>query len=75
VEIAQIPNRIRIRCKAKGVSIAETLRVAGVNRNLIYDVERVGQCPSAEVMSNLADALDCSVDYLLGRTDNPEINK
>ena len=23
----------------------------------------------------LADYLDCSVDYLLGRTDNPEINK
>ena len=22
-----------------------------------------------------ADYLDCSVDYLLGRTDNPEINR
>ena len=24
--------------------------------------------------AKIADALDCSVDYLLGRTDNPEIN-
>ncbi|MFR3653073.1 XRE family transcriptional regulator [Dysosmobacter welbionis] len=26
-------------------------------------------------LARIADALDCSVDYLLGRTDNPEINK
>ena len=25
--------------------------------------------------AKIADYLDCSVDYLLGRTDNPEINK
>ena len=23
----------------------------------------------------IADYLDCSVDYLLGRTDNPDVNK
>ena len=31
--------------------------------------------PEAEKACVLADYLDCSVDYLLGRTDNPEINK
>ena len=25
--------------------------------------------------ARIADYLDCSVDYLLGRTDNPEVNK
>ena len=25
--------------------------------------------------AKIADSLDCSVDYLLGRTDNPEINR
>lgn len=25
--------------------------------------------------AKIADYLDCSVDYLLGRTDNPEINR
>mgnify|MGYP003571248543 FL=1 len=25
--------------------------------------------------AKIADYLDCSVDYLLGRTDNPEVNK
>ena len=35
--------------------------------------------PTSEISSlnltRIADYLDCSVDYLLGRTDNPEINK
>lgn len=30
---------------------------------------------SSEFLVAIADYLDCSVDYLLGRTDNPEVNK
>ena len=26
-------------------------------------------------LAKIADYLDCSVDYLLGRTDNPEVNR
>ena len=26
-------------------------------------------------LARIADYLDCSVDYLLGRTDKPEVNK
>ncbi|MCI8399468.1 MAG: helix-turn-helix transcriptional regulator [Oscillibacter sp.] len=29
----------------------------------------------SEILVLIADYLDCSVDYLLGRTENPEINK
>ena len=35
--------------------------------------------PTSKIYSatlwRLADYFDCSVDYLLGRTDNPEVNK
>ena len=35
--------------------------------------------PSSKIYSgilvSIADYLDCSVDYLLGRTDNPDMNK
>lgn len=31
--------------------------------------------PKADNLAVIADRLDCSVDYLLGRTDNPEINR
>ena len=30
---------------------------------------------SSEFLVAIADYLDCSVDYLLGRTDNPNVNK
>ena len=26
-------------------------------------------------LARIADVLDCSVDYLLGRTDKPEVNR
>ena len=29
----------------------------------------------SEVLVLIADYLDCSVDYLLGRTDNPKMNQ
>ena len=32
-------------------------------------------CPSLESLVKIADYLDCSIDYLLGRTDNPEVNQ
>ena len=35
--------------------------------------------PSSKIYSgilvSIADYLDCSVDYLLGRTDNPDVNQ
>ena len=31
--------------------------------------------PSALLLCSLADYFDVSLDYLVGRTDNPEINK
>lgn len=34
-----------------------------------------GGIPNGEMLIKIADYLDCSVDYLLGRTDNPKINR
>ncbi len=31
--------------------------------------------PSKKVLLKLADYFGCSIDYLLGRTDNPKLNK
>ena len=31
--------------------------------------------PKADNLAKIADYLDCSVDYLLGRTDKPEVNR
>lgn len=34
-----------------------------------------GTIPNGEALIKIADYLDCSVDYLLGRTDNPDVNR
>lgn len=34
-----------------------------------------GTTPNGETLIKIADYLDCSVDYLLGRTDNPDSHK
>lgn len=48
--------------------------------NCNLDVNTIRQINNAKSMSSfslarIADYLDCSVDCLFGRTDNPEINK
>ena len=67
--------RIKEQCKLKKTSVKSLLENCEMNRNTIYDLEKKGSFPSSDKLSRIADHLDCSVDYLLGRTDNPEVNK
>lgn len=34
-----------------------------------------GYLPRTETLIKITDYLNCSVDYLLSRTDNPEVNR
>lgn len=47
----------------------------GLSKNSFVDWSNRGTVPSGDVLSKIADYFNVSVDYLLGRTDNPEINK
>lgn len=47
----------------------------GISTGNISDWRTGKSKPGAEALIKIADYLDCSVDYLLGRTDNPQINK
>ena len=47
----------------------------GISTGNISDWKSGRSMPSAIKLDILADYLDCSVDYLLGRTDNPKMNK
>ncbi|NDO45999.1 helix-turn-helix transcriptional regulator [Clostridium sp. MD294] len=42
--------------------------------NVLSNLRR-GDVKSIETFYKIADYLDCSVDYLLGRTDNPNSHK
>ena len=46
-----------------------------ISKNTLSSMQSGGYLPRVENIVRMADYLGCSVDFLLGRTDNPEINK
>ena len=70
----QVANRIKELCKLKCSSVSKMLEVCNIRKSLIYDLEKRNASPSIEVIGQIADYLNCSVDYLLGRTDNPTVS-
>lgn len=68
-----ISTTIKSLCKAKGISITSLLHDCKLTKSFIYDLEKRSASPSCEKITRIADYLDCSVDYLLGRTDVVEV--
>ena len=64
---------IKELCKKQKVTISRMLLDTSIRKGLIYDMEKRDLTPSAEVLEKIADYFDCSVDYLLGRTDTVDI--
>ena len=63
------------RISDQGLTAKKLSDATGISTGNISDWKSGRSMPSAIKLDILADYLDCSVDYLLGRTDNPEINK
>jgi transcriptional regulator with XRE-family HTH domain len=60
-------NMLLIR-KKKGLSQADLRKIIGTSGDVVGRYERGDISPSVEVVSKIADALEVSVDYLLGKT-------
>lgn len=73
--IAQtLKDRIKKQCKEKKVTIKTMLTECDLSINAISQINDNGGMYSFN-LARIADYLDCSVDYLLGRTDNPNAHK
>lgn len=70
-----IAARIKATLKLKKTTAKKMLLDCGLNKNALYTMQSCGNLPRLDAVAQIADYLDCSVDYLLGRTDNPEINR
>lgn len=68
-------ERINQTAKSKNIQQKIMLDECGLNKNVISTMLSRGSMPKADNLARIADYLGCSVDYLLGRTDNPEVNK
>ena len=69
-----IAENIRNLIKNNNVSIQEMLKTVNIGRNAMSHMDN-GSMPKADNLAKIADYFNVSTDYLLGRTDNPEINK
>ena len=68
-------QRIKDTAKLKKITIKDMLADCGLNKNALSSMFSRGSWLQANNLAKIADYLDCSVDYLLGRTDVPEVNK
>ena len=65
------PVLIKIRADSIGMTLAELNKKCGLNKNTISTSATSKFGLSASILYDIAEALDCSVDYLLDR-NTPE---
>ena len=69
-----VAKRIKNIAKSKKIAVRQMLDDCDIGSNAMSHLLH-GRTMAFDSLARIADYLDCSVDYLLGRTDNPEINK
>lgn len=63
------------RLTSLNISNKDLSQNVGVSSGNISDWKSGRSKPNIDTMIKIADYLNISIDYLLGRTDNPNINK
>jgi len=61
--------------KKRGLSQYELADRLGFSRGQISNYEQGKREPDHETLTKIADFFDVSIDYLLGRTDDPTMNR
>lgn len=62
-------ERIKKLADGQGISVSKVATDLGFSENLFYQWKRAS--PKSDRLEKVADYFDVSVDYLLGRTDDP----
>lgn len=66
-------ERVKSLCKNKKINMEQMLIECSLGVNAIRQINDTKGMASFS-LAKIADYLDCSVDYLLGRSDNPNIS-
>lgn len=68
-----VANKIKVLAKSHKIAINKLLQECALSKNTLSSMQSGGYFPRVEALAKIADYLDCSVDYLLGRTDCPDL--
>lgn len=69
----EVAKTIKKLAKDKNIKMGDMLSACGLSVNALSSMQSGGYYPRLEGISKIADYLNCSIDYLLGRTDKPDI--
>lgn len=64
-------DKIKELCNKQGISLNQLEEKLNFSTNYIYSMKKGN--PKVENLQKIADYFNVSTDYLLGRTDNPDI--
>ena len=68
-------NRLYQLRKSKGLSQITVQMDTGVDQSLLSKFEKGVRIPPTETLIKLADFYNVSIDYILYRTDKPNVNR
>lgn len=68
-------NQLKTLRKSKGITQKQLASAIGASERGIQQYELGERKPTYDMLIALADHFNVSIDYLTGRTDNPEINR
>lgn len=64
-------ERLKQIRKEKNMTQVEVAKAVGIAKQTINSYEKGIKFPSLPVLTEIANCLDCSADYLLGRVESP----
>ncbi|MBQ3182727.1 MAG: helix-turn-helix transcriptional regulator [Clostridia bacterium] len=68
-------NNLKLLRKSKGYTQIAVQMKTGIEQALLSKFENGERIPPTETLIRLADFYNVSIDYILCRTDNPNIQK
>ena len=68
----KVAEHIKYMAKQRNITVKQLLNDAGLSFNTMANMRT--SMPNSDNLAKIADVLGCSVDYLLGRTDYPDVN-
>ncbi len=70
---SKVGQRLRYLRECNNIMSKDLAKILNVEPATLTNWEKGNRFPKDEVLMKICDYFDCSMDYLFGRTDNPNI--
>jgi len=75
LEVMAVTTNLRLLRKNRGYTQIAVQMKTGIEQALLSKFETGERVPPTETLITLADFYGVSIDYILCRTDNPDVNR